>query len=82
MAFPIEEHGEKYAASPVAVEKSVGWEASACESAGKPLTGIFSNDLHTKHLQHDCDVLTKKTGEGNIPLILVIQLVMIWSSGR
>ena len=75
MAFPIEEHGEKYAVSPVAFEKSVDSEASACESAGKPLTGIFSNDLHTKHLQHDSDVLTKETGEGNIALILVPQLV-------
>ncbi|XP_066356443.1 uncharacterized protein [Miscanthus floridulus] len=65
MAFPIEEHGEKYAVSPVAVEKSVGSEASACESAGKPLTGIFCNDLHTKHLQHDSDVLTKETGEAS-----------------
>ncbi|XP_066357599.1 uncharacterized protein [Miscanthus floridulus] len=65
MAFPIEEHGEKYAVSPVAVKKSVGSEASACESAGKPLTGIFSNDLHTKHLQHDSDVLTKETGEAS-----------------
>ncbi|CAD6268296.1 unnamed protein product [Miscanthus lutarioriparius] len=65
MAFPIEEHGEKYAVSPVAVKKSVSSEASACESAGKPLTGIFSNDLHTKHLQHDSDVLTKETGEAS-----------------
>ncbi|ONM33962.1 uncharacterized protein [Zea mays] len=63
LVFPIEEHEEKYAVSPIAVEKSVSREASACESAGKPLTVIFSNDLHTKHLQHDCDVLIKETGE-------------------
>lgn len=59
--------------SPVAVEKSIGWEASACESAQNPLTGNFSND-HTKHLQHDGDVLTKETAEGNNALIRVPRL--------
>jgi hypothetical protein len=75
LVFPIEEHEEKYGVSPIAVEKCVCREASACESARKPLTVIFSNNLHTKHLQHDCDVLIKETGEGNIALILVPQLV-------
>ncbi|XP_008673377.1 uncharacterized protein [Zea mays] len=63
LVFPIEEHEEKYGVSPIAVEKCVCREASACESARKPLTVIFSNNLHTKHLQHDCDVLIKETGE-------------------
>jgi hypothetical protein len=49
MVFSIEEH----AMSPIVAEKSVSWETSACESTGKPLTSIFSNGLHTKHLQHD-----------------------------
>lgn len=61
--------------SPVAVESGVGGEASACEPAGKTQTDILLNDLHTKHLQHDCDVLAKEIGEGKIALILVTQLV-------
>ena len=75
MSFTSEEHGIKYSVSPVAVERSVIGEASACESAGKTLTGILSNDLYTKHLQHDCDVITKEIGEGKIALIVVAQLV-------
>jgi hypothetical protein len=57
------------------VERRVIGQASACESAGKTLTGILSNDLRTKYLQHDRDVLTKEIGEGKIALVLVTQLV-------
>ncbi|XP_025806017.1 uncharacterized protein LOC112884714 isoform X3 [Panicum hallii] len=65
MSFTTEEHGIKFKVSPIAVERRVIGQASACESAGKTLTGILSNDLRTKYLQHDRDVLTKEIGEAS-----------------
>ncbi|XP_062203004.1 uncharacterized protein LOC133905272 isoform X3 [Phragmites australis] len=67
--FTIKEHEERYPVSSVADEKRVSGEANASESAGKTLAGTMSTGLHTKGLQHDCDVLTKETGKASEPAL-------------